>query len=191
MSPNSYLKWNKHGLLEAFMGENESETPVFTWECSTFDDILDSPGAVTPSMYQWMASYVESNITKDDLWEIAADSYCDGPLEERAVDEYFDIPILDRMILHEQMMTNLKAELAVAEAKEAAYINMCLDDECPFDVNSPVYVDYCKWCRAQKEEWSDKVKVLKDDLSMEETWTSGAEEGAEDALAPEYDVCEI
>lgn len=179
MSPNAYVHWNdEKRLLYGFQGEAEHEEPVFTWTYSTFEEYLTE--ACSPSMYQFMANYVLEEISKEELYEIQGGDYCPGRLEEEAVDAYFDLPIKERIEMHNQELVNLYAERDRAAGKEAAFIDACLDDKCPFDVDSPIYVEYCTWCREQAEKWTKIVARLADEIHEEEHWRSGAEAGASD-----------
>ena len=187
MSPNAYVCWNDDThLLCGFQGEAEHELPVFTWTYSTFEAYLTE--ACTPSMYHYMAGYVLEEITKEELYEIQGGDYCTGSLEEEAVDAYFNLPINKRIDMHEQELANLHAERDRAAGKEAAFIDACLDDNCPFDIGSPIYVEYCQWCRSQKETWSKIADRLADEIHEEEQWRGGHEEGASDMETDEkYD----
>ena len=190
MSPNAYLSWNDETrLLNGFQGEDIHEKPVFTWTYSTFEEYLDE--ACTPSMYQFMANYVLEEISKEELYELQGGDYCTGQLEEEAVEAYFNMPMRERTELHNQELVNLYAERDRAAGKETAFIDACLDDACPFDLDSPIYVEYCKWCRKQKEKWSHIANRLADDIHEEEQWRSGAEAGASDMETDEtYDPME-
>ena len=186
MSPNAYLHWDdEKRLLYGFQGEAEHEEPVFTWTYSTFEEYLNE--ACTPSMYQFMTSYILDEINKEELYELQGGDYCAGRLEEEAVDAYFDLPINERIEMHRQELVNLYAERDRATGKEAAFIDACLDDHCPFDVDSPIYVEYCQWCRSQVEKWTKIVARLADEIHEEEEWRSGAEAGAEDETKENYD----
>lgn len=179
MSPNAYIKWNDDSsLLEGFQGEELAESPVFTWTYSVFEEYLNE--AVTPSMYNFMAGYVHNNITKTHLYEIQGDDYTIGSLEADAVDAYFDLPINERIEMHQQELVNIECELNRARGKEDAFIDACIDDNCPFDVSSPIYVEYCTWCRKQKAKWSKIASTLESQLTEEEQWRGGHEDGASD-----------
>ena len=185
MSPNAYVHWDdEKRLLHGFQGEAEHEEPIFTWTYSTFEEYLNE--ACTPSMYHFMAGYVSNEISKDELYVLQGGDYCPGQLEEEAVDAYFDLPISERIEMHEQELVNLNAERDRAADKEAAFIDACLDDTCPFDVDSPIYVEYCQWCRAQTAKWSKIVGRLADEIYEEEQWRGGHELGAEDDLGARY-----
>jgi hypothetical protein len=187
MSPNAYVHWNDESrLLYGFQGEAEHEEPTFTWTYSTFEEYLNE--ACTPSMYHFMAGYVLEEISKDELYELQGGDYCPGRLEEEAVDAYFDLPIKERIDMHMQELENLYAERERAKGTEAAFIDACIDDHCPFDVDSPIYVEYCGWCRSQVEKWTKIVNRLSDEIYEEEEWRGGHEAGAENDLdGPRYD----
>ena len=180
MSPNSYTQWNEEtGLLEGFQGEALNEQPIFKWTYSVFEEYLDE--AVTPSMYHFMAGYVDNHLSREDRYELQGGDYCAGTIEEEAVDAYFALSIHHRIESHEQELVNLVAELERASDKEVAFINASLDDACPFDLTSPIYVEYCQWCRSQKEKWTHSVERLENMLREEENWVGGHEAGESDA----------
>jgi hypothetical protein len=177
MSPNACLSWNeKTGLLCGYPGEAEIEEPTFIWTYSVFEEFTGE--AITPSMYGVMALYVERNLTKEQLYEIQGDDYYPGDLEEAAVDDYFEIPILERIELHEECLRNLKADRDRAMEKMRAFVNAHLS-ECPFDPSSPIYIDYCQWTREGKNKWEEELNEMQNRVNEEEQWTSGAEEGSE------------
>jgi hypothetical protein len=178
MSPNSHIAFNDRGLLCGYLGEAEHEDPCFIWTYSEFEAYLNE--SVCPSMYHFMASYVYEHFSKNHLWEIAGGDYCTGDLEEAAVNAYFELPLQERIDMHMQEMTNLEAERDRAAGKEAAFIDAILDDACPFDVQSPIYVEYCQWCREQKEKWAKIHFDLCCQLDEETDWRGGHEEGASD-----------
>jgi hypothetical protein len=139
-------------------------------------------------MYNFFTEYISEEISKEELYEIQGGDYCPGRLEEEAVDAYFALPIKDRIELHMQEMKNLEAERDRAAGKETAFIDAIIDDACPFDVASPIYVEYCQWCREQKGKWTKIHFDLCCQLDEETEWRGGHEEGAEnDAHLNPYD----
>jgi hypothetical protein len=186
MSPNSHVSWcDECKLLCGYDGE--SSEPVFKWTYSVFEEYNGE--AVTPSMYEFMVDYVMSNISKEQLYEIQAQDYYPGDLEEDAVNAYYEVPILERINMHDQMMQNLKEESRLCEDKVNAF-NQALDEVCPFDPTSPIYTDYELWLRAAKTKWQDKWDDLQSQMCEESFWSSGAEEGAEDGTTQTYDPME-
>jgi hypothetical protein len=177
MSPNSYLAFNDDGLLCGYQGECEGEDPVFTWTYTEFEAFLDE--AVTPSMYNYMACYVEENFTKEELYEIQGGDYATGPLEAEAVDAYFALPIRERIRLHEQELVNLRANKRDAEARESAAIDAMLEENRPFDESSPIARDYVECMRGIIDRERDAVDRLEREIHEEEQWRAGHEEGAE------------
>jgi len=173
MSPNSYIAFNARGMLCGYPGEAEHEEPVFVWTYATFEEYLTE--CVTPSMYNFMASYVHENFTKDDLYEIAGEDYCPGDLEAAAVDAYFDLPINERITLHEQELVNLRSAKRRAEAKESAAIDAMLEENKPFDDTSPIAHDYANFMRGIIEKSRAKVDRLEIDIHEEEQWRGGHE----------------
>jgi hypothetical protein len=178
MSPNSYLAFNDAGLLCGYQGEYEEEEPVFTWTYSEFEEYIDE--AVTPSMYHFMANYVDHEFTKEELYEIQGGDYCTGDLEAEAVDAYFALPINERIRLHEQELVNLNAAKRRAESRESAAIDAMLEEHRPFDDTSPIALDYAECMRAIITKERKNIDRLTDEIHEEEQWRGGHEEGAED-----------
>ena len=177
MSPNAYVCF-KNGLLCGYPGEEEVEFPVFTW---TYGDFEQHTGeSITPSMYRFMAEHVHDNISKEELYEIQGGDYCPGELEEDAVNAYFDLPTNQKIALHEQMLTELRNEKAIAEAKEAAAIDALLDDTIPFGNDSPINHEYVEFINRLVIENRTKAERLENEIHEEEQWRGGHEEGAED-----------
>jgi hypothetical protein len=177
MSPNAYLFF-KNGLLHGYPGEEDVEPASFTW---TYDDFEEHIGeCITPSMYRFMAEYVDENISKDELYKIQGGEYSPGELEEEAVNAYFDMPINRKIALHNQMLIYLENEKAIAEAKEAAAIDAVLDENTPFDNDSPINHEYTEFMNGLVVKNREKVDRLKREIYEEEQWRGGHEEGAED-----------
>jgi len=176
MSPNSSVGWNSAGLLCGYQGEYEGEEPVFIWTYAEFEEYLNE--CITPSMYHYMASYVNNNISKEELYEIQGGDYGTGDLEAAAVDAYFDLPINERINMHEQELVNLRADLRRAEAKESAAIDAMLNENKPFDHTSPIDKEYSDFMRSIIEKNRAKIDRLENEIHEEEQWCGGHEEGA-------------
>lgn len=184
MSPNSYIAFNEAGLLCGYQGEYEGEDPCFTWTYSTFEEYINE--SITPSMYHFMSSYVAEHMTKEELYEIQGGDYCTGDLEGDAVDAYFDLPINERITMHEQELVNLRSALRRAEAKESAAIDAMLEENRPFDETSPIAHEYAEFMRGLIAKNRAKADRLNDEICEEEQWRGGHEEGAEDDLGARY-----
>jgi hypothetical protein len=142
-------------------------------------------------MYHSMASYVEEYMTKEELYEIQGLDYCAGDLEAAAVDAYFDIPINERITMHEQELVNLRAALRRAEAKESAAIDAMLEENKPFDDSSPISHEYAEFMRGIIDKNRAKANRLMDEIHEEEQWRGGHEAGASDLETDEnYDPME-
>jgi hypothetical protein len=179
MSPNAYVCF-KSGLLYGYPGEEEVETPTFTWTYSDFEEYLDD--CITPSMYRFMAEYVSKNISKDELYDIQGGDYSPGELEEEAVNAYFEMPINWRISFHEQVIGEMRTKKAIAEAKEAAAIDAMLDENTPFGEDSPINHEYTEFMRGLVTKNRTKVDRLESEIHEEEQWRGGHEEGAEDNM---------
>ena len=178
MSPNAYIAFNKDGILCGYQGEYEGEEPVFIWTYSTFEEYLNE--CITPSMYHFMASYVRNEITKDELYEIQGGDYGTGDLEAAAVDAYFDLPINERITMHEQELVNLRADKRRAEAKESAAIDAMLEEHKPFDETSPIDKEYSDFMRSIIAKNRKAIDRLENEIHEEEQWRGGHEEGESD-----------
>ena len=178
MSPNSSVCFSSEGLLVGYQGEYEGEEPVFTWTYAEFEEYLNE--CITPSMYHFMANYVRNEISKEELYDIQGGDYCTGRLEEEAVDAYFDLPINDRITMHEQELVNLRAAKRSAEAKESAAIDAMLTENKPFDDSSPIAQEYNDFMRSIIDKNRAKADRLEREIHEEEQWRGGHEEGAED-----------
>jgi hypothetical protein len=185
MSPNSYLAFNDAGLLCGYQGEYEEEEPCFTWTYAEFEEYLNE--CITPSMYHFMAGYVRSEISKEELYEIQGGDYCTGRLEEEAMDAYFDLPINERITMHEQTLVNLRASKRRAEAKESAAIDAMLTENKPFDDSSPIDQEYNDFMRSIIEKNRAKADRLENEIHEEEQWRGGHEEGAEDEVKENFE----
>lgn len=174
MSPNVYLEFDDDTRM---LIATDGETEYRKWTYSDFEKYLNE--SITPSMYSYMAGYVYDNMTKDELWEIEADDYHVGDLEEAAVNAYFDMPALERKEMHEQELVNLQAEYARVEDKEMAAKNWLLDDNLPFDPTSPLYVEMCQYVRSLATEYEEKRIRLENEIHEEEQWRGGWEENME------------
>jgi hypothetical protein len=179
MSPNVWLEFDESDMLIATDGSRE----YYKWTYSDFEEHLNE--SMTPSMYQFMTEYVYDNITNDQLWDIEAEDYSSGSLEEEAVNAYFNIPALERKEMHDQQLLNLQAEYARTEDKEMASVNWMIDDNSPFDPTSPIYVEVCDFVRKLVEKYKAKRERLEREIHEEQQWRGGWEENMD--VDPMYD----
>jgi hypothetical protein len=158
------LMWNEKGLL---CGKN------FTWTYSVFERSMNE--CITPSMYRAMANYVFKGITDEELYEVEHGNYYPGDLECHAVDAYFDLPINERITLHEQELVNLRAANRLAEAKESAAIDAMLEENRPFDHTSPIDQEYNEFMRSLIDKYRKQSEDLECMMFEEENWRGGHE----------------
>jgi len=183
MSLNTRVSWSDdRQLLCAYY--SDSSEPIFMWSYSTFEKY--NREAVSPSMYDYLANYIMSKITKDILISIENYEYVSGLFEEQAVDSYYDLPLTERIEMHQQMLVNLGSEAQRCEDKMHAFIDAFLSEECPFDPMSPIYTDYNTWVRSEKTKWEDKFNEFQNLIFEEECWRSGVEQDG----GPMYDPME-
>ena len=188
MSPDAYVCFDKsRRLLCGFAGQSRTEEPIHIWTYSDFEGLVGE--SITPSMYYAFVDYVEENISKDDLWDIQCDEYGTGDLEAAAVDAYYDLPINDRIRMHEQTLVNLRAEKREAEAKESAAIDAMLEENRPFDDSSPIAHEYAEFMRGIIAKARKTIEKVEEEIHEEEQWRGGHEEGMEDdrGVASGYD----
>lgn len=189
MNLTAYIHYDEDGLMRAYPGVAESEEPCYTWNNSLFERYLNE--FITPSMYHYMTGYVSSHLTKDDLWDLQGGEYFAGDLEAAAVDAYFELPLNDRIEMHEQELVNLRAELRRVRAKEDAAIDAMLEENKPFDHTSPIDREYCSFMRGIIAQAQTDIQRIENEISEEENWHGGHELGAEHNLGgPYYDHME-
>ena len=182
MSPNAYLQW-KDRLLCGYQGESEHEQPNFMWTYSTFEDYINE--YVTPSMYHFMAGYVQEHITKHELYEIQGGDYCPGDLEAEAVDAYFALPLTTRMNMHDQELANLRALKRRADDRESAAIDAMLEENKPFTGPSPISKDYADFMRGIIDKSRRDSERFEREIYEEENWWGEYAEDKENG--PRYD----
>jgi hypothetical protein len=120
---------------------------------STFQ-IFAGPYKITPSVYQFMYDWVETTEG--------------GALPEEAVDAYFALPIHERDIMHNQMMTNLEMTrdrlIKTRQACILAEIRMCGIEHLP--------EEYLVFSGTYLRELERIIQNLERDLEDERTWVS-------------------
>ena len=122
-------------------------------------------------MYEFMAGYVENNISKDELYDIQGNDYYPGVLEEDAVDAYFDVPTLKKIDLHDTMMNKLKNKKSLADAKYAAAVSM------PVIEKSPIAKEYGEFVQSLIDKNQKLIERLEREIHEEEQWRGGHEKG--------------
>lgn len=178
MSPNVYLEFNDDDMLIATDGERTYKT----WTYSDFEEYYGE--CITPSIYEFMATYVYNNLDRSARWALEAEDY-DGSYDEDACHAYCELPWQERQKLHEQTLVNLEAELGRFREKLAA-----CDGMPPFDPTSPIYVECCDFMRDLKDKMRAKVERLEREWYEEECWRGGWEEGESDTENQQYDPME-
>lgn len=103
------LAWSNR-LMRLYDGD----TLLRTWDYSSFEKYTGE--AITPSMYFWMASYIREN-------------YTGVPIEEEAVDAYYNLPVVERVRIHAQMLKTLENEKNTLTKKLADVINEIHEEE--------------------------------------------------------------
>lgn len=177
----AHLQFGDDGLLRGF---SEDEEQVYVWTYDDFERHLNE--CITPSMYHYMANWVSEHFTKADRWNLVTGVYAPGELEASAVDAYFDLPIRERITMHEQELVNLRAQLRLARERESAAIDAMLEENKPFDHTSPIDAEYCDFMRGIITRARACADRLECEIHEEEQWRGGHEEGAENVEPPHY-----
>jgi hypothetical protein len=138
----------------------------FVWTYSVFEYHMRE--AITPSMYRYMANYVREGLVSGEQ----------GDLEEAAVDAYFEIPINERIRMHNSELKQLRAQLDTADEKVANATDF-LNKNGPFDPNCAISVEVSEFMRGIAIRYSDEVTRLQDEIHEEKQWRGGHEYGAE------------
>jgi len=156
----SSFSWDRELLCLS----NESGEQVHKWTYSAFEKFLNE--SITPSMYNYMASYVMSNMSEEMM-----DDFCEYDhelLDSEAVDSYFDQPILDKIEMHQQELENLeKHRQNLVIRKYAA------EQSDIFDSVSPEWNDII-------HKFSREIDFIETQIHEEQQWRGGHERGAED-----------
>ena len=108
----AFTSWNSNGLLCAYYGR--ASVPLFTWTYSVFEKHLNE--FITPSMYNFMAEYVENHMCDYILAAIYDGEYIPGYIESDAVNVYFETHINDRIEMHNQELCDLRDTVRYLEA---------------------------------------------------------------------------
>jgi len=171
----AYLAWSRTGLLCGHDGVRPE--PIYTWTYSSFERYLNE--SITPSMYGAMAEYVMDNICDEALVSIQEGEYYSMGIESDAVDYYFDIPILDRIDMHEQYLVNLTHELQRVNEKRDAVFGSNM-----FDPTSPIFQEM----EEMIQKFDRDVERLEREILEEQQWRGGHEEGAENISSNVMDL---
>jgi hypothetical protein len=106
---------------------------LFVWSYSYFEDLVGY--FITPSMYQVMTGYIQSEIVDDDLRAIRGQCYDYRPLVKKSVDYYYSLGKDEFRDMRRQTMYHIQKLLEQAEKKEASTMEIL------FDPDSPVYLE--------------------------------------------------
>lgn len=158
------------------------EQVIVKFDYSTFENIVR--GLVTPSMYNWMTSWIQSTISVHQLNAlIHGDVRLFQTYAEDAHRAYHDLPWQERLGLHKETVENLKSELRCIELDDY----QLRDADNPFNYSSPLFESYEVWAREQGEALSKRAMQVADELNKESLWEQGGEDGASQTDGPRYD----
>jgi hypothetical protein len=138
----------------------------FVWTYSVFEYHMRE--YITPSMYRYMANYVRERLEGGEQ----------GNLEEEAVDAYFEIPINERIRMHNSELKQLRSRLDTADEKVANATDF-LTKNGPFDPSCAISAEVSEFMRGIALKYSDEIARLQDEIHEEKQWRGGHEYGAE------------
>jgi hypothetical protein len=159
-----YLSFDQESRL---LYEYENDEVTFVWTYSVFEKYINE--AVTPSMYHFMSGYVFNH------------SYDEGDdVNANAVNAYFSLPIHTRITMHEQELVNLRSAKRDADAKVSSAIDAMLEENRPFDDNSPISREYNDFMRSLISRYQKQADTFESMIYEEENWFGGHEKGSSD-----------
>ena len=168
----------KRRIMCGFQGDQA----VVKFDYSVFENI--ERGLVTPSMYNWMTSWIQGTISVEQLDALVqGDQFLFNAYTEDAHRAYHDLPWQERLEIHNQTVENLKWELKRVEANEREI----RETPCPFDPVSDIHKEYTEWANAKITEYSNLAMELAGELDEEALWEQGGEDGASQTDGPRYD----
>jgi len=167
----------KRRILCGFQGDQA----VVKFDYSVFENI--ERGLVTPSMYNWMTSWIQGTISVEQLDALVqGDQFLFQTYAEDAHRAYHDLPWQERLEIHNQTVENLKWELKRVEANEREL----RETRNPF-WSSLIHGDYRQWVSDKIVEYSNLAMQIADELDEESLWEQGGEDGASQTDGPRYD----
>jgi len=172
------LSWSpERRLMCGFQGDQA----VLKFDYSKFENI--ERGLVTPSMYNWMTSWIQGSISREHLDALVqGDEFLFQTYAEDAHRAYHDLPWRERLDNHKNTMADLAEERANFEKAEREIRHT----ENPFDPTSSVCSEYNAWANTKIAEYSRVAMQISDELDEEELWEFGGEDGASQTDGPRY-----
>ena len=170
----------KRRIMCGFQGDQA----VVKFDYSVFEN--HERGLVTPSMYNWMTSWIQGTISVEQLDALVqGDQFLFLTYAEDAHRAYHDLPWQERLEIHNQTVENLKWELKRVEANEREL----RETRNPF-WSSLIHGDYRQWVSDKIVEYSNLAMQIADELDEESLWEQGGEDGASQTDGPRYDEME-
>ena len=173
------LSWSpERRILCGFVGDQV----VVKFDYSVFENI--ERGLVTPSMYNWMTSWIQGTISVEQLDALVqGDQFLFQTYAEDAHRAYHDLPWQERLDLHNQMVNQLEEEKYDAEKKEKAAIDWMLEEDTP----SAIQAEVCDFVRELVVKYRCLGERLENEIHEEAQWEQGGEDGASQTDGPRYD----
>jgi hypothetical protein len=121
---------------------------LFTWYYSFFEDLLGY--FITPSMYQVMTGYIQSEMTYDAMQAIRGQYYNHRPLVRKSIDYYYSLNKDEIHNMRNQTIYQLEKLLEQTEKKEESTM------ESLFDPDSPIYLECQEFMKELNKKYVHK-----------------------------------
>jgi hypothetical protein len=174
MSPNSYLRFSCEHELCGYDGEHDE--PVHTWRYDEYqmeiDEIFGSEDVfcVTQSVYAFCCDYVESNISRKELYSVQGGEYESEGVERDAVEAYLGLDEEELERLHATMVRVLEERIATKQARLVA-IDRFIEVNAPvLDSESEVGREVRAFLDKRRAETDRKLADAMRKLAGERTW---------------------
>ena len=166
MPPNTQLLLNEDGMLAAYMFGDTSREPLYTW---TYDDfqIHAGPYKVTPSVYAFLANWLQANLPLEAWWSIEYDGYTSAGTEYDAVQAYFSMPFIEHEIMHNQMLANLEMTRSELLRTRHEYIMADLHLQ-----NMDFPREFTAFAKQLIRNIERKIQIIERDIIDERDWCS-------------------
>lgn len=194
MSPNSCVAFNSEHELCGYDGERDE--PVHVWRYDDFQDAIDEVFddedvfKVTYSVYAYCCDFIESNISRKELYSIQGGEYESDGIERDAIESYLSLDERELERLHTEMMRVMEERIANKQARLRAIDSYTEVNGPALDPDSEVGREVRAFLDERRAETDRKLADAMRKLNNERTWEMppampGDEEADEDAAADE------
>ena len=174
MSPNSCVGFNSNHELCGYDGERDA--PVHRWSYDDFqmeiDEIFGSEDVflVTQSVYAYCCDYVESNISRKELYSIQGGEYESEGVERDAVEAYLGLDEKELERLHDNMVRVLEDRIKNKQARLRAIDRFVEVNGPALDPDSEVGREVRAFLDERRVETDSKLADAMRKLAGEQKW---------------------